>query len=122
MPLRRLHTRLLLAVIIPLVMVSAMLFPIFNVHMEMRLDSLRAKADDVLKIGQEALTHDISESINYTLAIAETPGIRQYLTVQSLPSLSDQQYALSDISQLSHFLNTLISHYELSSVLVYGGQ
>lgn len=118
MPLRRLHTRLLLAVIIPLVMVSAMLFPIFNVHMEMRLDSLRAKADDVLKIGQEALTHDISESINYTLAIAETPGIRQYLAVQSLPSLSDQQYALSDISQLSHFLNTLISHYPRSTKLV----
>ncbi|AJY49392.1 MULTISPECIES: sensor domain-containing diguanylate cyclase [Halomonadaceae] len=110
MPLRRLHTRLLLAVSIPLILVSTTLLPVLHVHMETRLNSLSAEADALLKVGQEALTRDINESLNYALAIAEMPGLRRYLAAQSLTTLTDQQYSLSDLSQLSNFLTTLISH------------
>ncbi|WP_339885175.1 diguanylate cyclase [Vreelandella maris] len=110
MPLRRLHTRLLLAVSIPLILVSTTLLPVLHVHMETRLNSLSAEADALLKVGQEALTRDINESLNYALAIAEMPGLRRYLTAQSLTTLTEQQYSLSDLSQLSNFLTTLISH------------
>jgi len=109
-PLRRLHTRLLLAVSIPLILVSTTLLPVLHVHMETRLNSLSAEADALLKVGQEALTRDINESLNYALAIAEMPGLRRYLAAQSLTTLTDQQYSLSDLSQLSNFLTTLISH------------
>nr|WP_218927808.1 diguanylate cyclase [Halomonas glaciei] len=108
--MRRLHTRLLLAVSIPLILVSTTLLPVLHVHMETRLNSLSAEADALLKVGQEALTRDINESLNYALAIAEMPGLRRYLAAQSLTTLTDQQYSLSDLSQLSNFLTTLISH------------
>lgn len=110
MPLRRLHTRLLLAISIPLILVSTTLLPVLHVHMETRLSSLRAEADALLKVGQEALTRDINESLNYALAIAEMPALRRYLAAQNTLSLADQNYSLSDLSQLSTFLNTLISH------------
>ena len=110
MPLRRLHTRLLLAVCIPLILVSTTLLPVLHVHMESRLNSLHAEADALLKVGQEALTQNINESLNYALAIAELPELRQYLAVQDKTSLVGQHYSLSDLSQLSTFLNTLINH------------
>tara|TARA_R110000824_G_scaffold396888_2_gene599010 strand:+ start:2290 stop:2712 length:423 start_codon:yes stop_codon:yes gene_type:complete len=95
---------------IPLILVSTTLLPVLHVHMETRLNSLSAEADALLKVGQEALTRDINESLNYALAIAEMPGLRRYLAAQSLTTLTDQQYSLSDLSQLSNFLTTLISH------------
>ncbi|OJA05626.1 GGDEF domain-containing protein [Halomonas sp. QHL1] len=110
MSLRRLHTRLLLAVCIPLILVSTTLLPVLHVHMESRLDSLRAEADALLKAGQETLTRDINESLNYALAIAEMPALRRYLEAQDRAPLVDQSYSLSDLSQLSNFLSTLISH------------
>ncbi|MGP5326861.1 sensor domain-containing diguanylate cyclase [Vreelandella titanicae] len=108
--LRRLHTRLLLAICIPLILVSTTLLPVLHVHMESRLDSLHTEADALLKAGQEALTRDINESLNYALAIAEMPALRRYLAAQDNSSISAQPYSLSDLSQLSTFLNTLISH------------
>ena len=110
MPLRRLHTRLLLAVCIPLVLVSTTLLPVLHVHMESRLSSLHAEADALLKVGQEALSRDINESMNYALAVSEMPSLRRYLTSQNRSSLLNQRYSLSDLSQLSTFLNTLINH------------
>ncbi|WP_404377963.1 GGDEF domain-containing protein [Vreelandella aquamarina] len=120
--MRRLHFRLLLAISIPLIVVSSTLLPILNVHMETQLGSLRAKADAVLKVGQETLTRDINESLNYALAIAEMPALRQYLMLQSSNVLanqrSEQLYSLSELSQLSTFLDTLISHYPRYSTFV----
>lgn len=110
MPLRRLHTRLLLAVSIPLILVSTTLLPVLHVHMETRLNSLNDEANALLTVGQEALTRDINESLNYALAIAEMPELRRYLAAQNLTTLTNEQYSLSDLSQLSHFLTTLISH------------
>lgn len=110
MPLRRLHTRLLLAVCIPLVLVSTTLLPVLHVHMESRLSSLHAEADALLNVGQEALARDISESLNYALAVSEMPSLRRYLTTQDRPPRLNQHYSLSDLSQLSTFLNTLINH------------
>lgn len=108
--LRRLYTRLLLAICIPLILVSTTLLPVLQVHMESRLNSLHAEADALMKVGQEALTRDINESLNYALAIAEMPALRRYLTGQDETSIVDQHYSLSDLSQLSTFLNTLINH------------
>lgn len=110
MPMRRLHTRLLLAISLPLVLVSATLLPVLHLHMETRLSSLRAEADALLKVGQEALVRDINESLNYALAIAEMPSLRRYLAAQHSNQASNQNYSLSDLSQLSTFLNTIITH------------
>nr|WP_290825024.1 hypothetical protein [Halomonas sp.] len=92
MPLRRLHTRLLLAVCIPLTLVSSTLLPVLHVHIQSRLSNLHAEADALLTIGHEALNRDINESLNYSVAIAEMPSLRRYLTVQSRSSLLDQHY------------------------------
>ena len=93
MSLRRLHTRLLLAICIPLILVSTTLLPVLHVHMESRLDSLHTEADALLKAGQEALTRDINESLNYALAIAEMPALRRYLTGQDETLIVDQHYS-----------------------------
>ena len=117
-PLRRLYSRLLLAVSIPLILVSTTLLPMLHVHMETRIDSLHAEAKAVLKVGQEALTRDINESLNYALAIAEMPALRRYLDAQHASLLTEPHYSLSELAQLSNFLDTLISHYPRYTKLV----
>ena len=118
MRLRRLTTRLLLAVSVPLILVTAMLLPVLHVHMETRIEGLHTEARAVLKAGQEALTRDVNESLNYVLAIAEMPTLRRYLSNHNTPALMEQSYSLSDMAQLSHFLDTIISHYPRYTKLV----
>jgi len=54
---------------IPLILVSTTLLPVLHVHMETRLNSLSAEADALLKVGQEALTRDINESLTTRLPL-----------------------------------------------------
>ncbi|XQU08469.1 diguanylate cyclase [Halomonas sp. LY9] len=117
-PLRRLTTRLLLAVSVPLFLVTAMLLPVLHVHMETRINGLHTEARAVLKAGQEALTRDVNESLNSMLAIAEMPALRHYLVTHNTPTLIDQRYSLSEVTQLSHFLDTIISHHPRYTKLV----
>lgn len=118
MPLRRLTTRLLLAVSVPLILVTAMLLPVLHMHMETRIESLHTEARAVLKAGQEALTRDVNESLNSVLAIAEMPALRHYLATHNAPSLIEPRYSPNDLTQLSHFLDTIISHHPRYTKLV----
>ena len=118
MSLRRLTTRLLLAVSVPLILVTAMLLPVLHVHMETRVESLHTEARAVLKAGQEALTRDINESLNSVLAIAEMPALRHYLATHNAPSLLEPGYPPGDLTQLSRFLDTIISHHPRYTKLV----
>lgn len=116
--MRRLHAKLLLAVSIPLALVSSMLVPVLHIHMETRFDSLHSEADALLKVGQEALVRDINDSLNYALATSEMPTLQRFLSAQNSVVQNEQTYSLSDLSQLSTFLNTLISHHPRYSKLV----
>ena len=118
MSLRRLTTRLLLAVSVPLILVTAMLLPVLHVHMETRVESLHTEARAVLKAGQEALTRDINESLNSVLAIAEMPALRHYLATHNAPPLLEPGYPPGDLTQLSRFLDTIISHHPRYTKLV----
>lgn len=118
MSMRRLTTRLLLALSVPLILVTAMLLPVLHVHMETRIESLHTEARAVLKAGQEALTRDINESLNTVLALAEMPALRHHLATHNSPSLIEPSHSPNDLTQLSNFLDSIISHHPRYTKLV----
>lgn len=81
----RLYLRLLLAVTLPLFLVTSTLLPVLYMHMETRLDGVRAEAKAILRVGEDTLTRDINETLNYALAIAEMPALQQQLASRTLP-------------------------------------
>ncbi|SDN77898.1 sensor domain-containing diguanylate cyclase [Vreelandella arcis] len=106
--LPRLYLRLLLAVILPLILVTSTLWPVLYVHMETRLDGVRSEANAVLRVGEDALTRDINETLNYALAIAEMPALQQQLAAQQPPF--EDSFSPDDSSRLATFLSTLMNH------------
>ncbi|MGM0858063.1 MAG: diguanylate cyclase [Pseudomonadota bacterium] len=103
----RLYLRLLLAVTLPLFLVTSTLLPVLYMHMETRLDGVRAEAKAILRVGEDTLTRDINETLNYALAIAEMPALQQQLASRTLPLEGSPE---PDTSRLETFLSTLMSH------------
>ncbi|SNY98865.1 diguanylate cyclase [Halomonas sp. hl-4] len=116
MTLPRLYLRLLLAVTLPLILVTSTLLPVLHMHMETRLNGIQAEAKAVLRVGEDALVRDINETLNYALAISEMPTLQQQLSSQ--PPSIDHLLSHRDPSQLATFLSTLISHSPRYSKLV----
>lgn len=77
--LNNLGVRLVIATVVPLLLVTAMLYPIFRTHLEVRLDSSRHGAKTLLNAEHDALLHDMNESFNQVLAVAELPILRHHL-------------------------------------------
>ena len=112
----RLYLRLLLAVTLPLCLVTSTLLPVLYMHMETRLDGVRAEAKAILRVGEDTLTRDINETLNYALAIAEMPALQQRLEDRS--PVDEAGLSSRAPTQLDDFLNTFIHHTPRYSKLV----
>ncbi|MEQ7870135.1 diguanylate cyclase [Chromohalobacter salexigens] len=109
MRLKTLGARLVIATIVPLLLVTAMLYPIFRTHLEARLDSSRHGATTLLNAEYDALLHDMNESFNQVLAVAELPILRRHLrNVREDVALKDREDTLE---QLAAMLETLATHF-----------
>ncbi|MFW3614490.1 diguanylate cyclase [Billgrantia antri] len=112
MTLKALSRRLVVAVVVPVILVSATLYPIFRAHLDARLDGAVSAADAKLEAGLRVLQTEINVSINHLLATAEMPLLQRYLagvgTVQS-----PRQEATAHLTQarLHALFETLLPHY-----------
>lgn len=111
-----LYLRLLLAVTLPLCLVTSTLLPVLHMHMETRLGGIRAEAKAILRVGEDTLARDINETLNYALAIAEMPALQQRLEGRS--PFDEAGLSSRDPTQLGVFLNTFIHHTPRYSKLV----
>lgn len=106
MRLKSLGVRLVIATIVPLLLVTVMLYPIFRTHLETRLDSSRQSATTLLNAEYDALLHDMSESFNQVLAVAELPILRRHLR-----NVLAGDEGEATLDPLAAMLETLATHF-----------
>lgn len=106
MRLKSLGVRLVIATIVPLLLVTAMLYPIFRTHLETRLDSSRQGATTLLNAEHDALLHDMNESFNQVLAVADLPILRRHLR-----NVLAGDEGEATLEPLAAMLETLATHF-----------
>ncbi|QOR40899.1 diguanylate cyclase [Billgrantia diversa] len=101
-----------MAVIVPVILVTATLYPVFRAHLDARLDGAISTADALLQGGHRTLQKDINASINHLLATAEMPLLKRYLdgvgVAQSPPLEAATQLTKAQVRAL---FDTLLPHY-----------
>ncbi|WP_192035691.1 diguanylate cyclase [Halomonas sp. YLGW01] len=80
MALKTLCSRLVLAVVVPSLLLTALLFPLSQAYLDARFDGEKASAEAMLEAGQATLRRGMNESFNDILAIAQQPLLRRYLS------------------------------------------
>lgn len=104
--------RLVMAFLLPVVLVTATLYPIFQLHLEERVESKRAAARALLKAEHGALVQDMNESLNHALAITEFPSLQRFFeNAQQTPSPYQQQAIEGEEEQLDVLFDTLMTHF-----------
>ncbi|WP_416138380.1 diguanylate cyclase [Halomonas sp. HK25] len=119
MTLKVLCTRLALAVVVPVVLVTATLYPIFRAQLDARLQGAQAGAETMLEAGHESLKRGMNESLNHALATAEMPLLTRYLSrvgEAHSPYQADAQQLTAE--RLASLFDTLLTHYERYTKLV----
>lgn len=110
---QRLYVRLLMAVTLPLILVTAILWPVLHVHLETRQESIRAETRAIMQVGKDTLLRDIKETLSYALAVAEMPIIKAHMTDKNGEGVDS-----STTAQLTDFLSTLVKHYPRYTKLI----
>ncbi|CAM4235562.1 diguanylate cyclase [Vreelandella rituensis] len=111
MSLKNLRTRLVLAIVVPVVLVTATLSPIFRAHLDARLEGTQGSAQAMLKAGHESLQRGMNESLNHALATAEISLLKRYLSQVGKahsPYQADTQQLTAE--RLASLFDTLLTH------------
>nr|WP_290949403.1 diguanylate cyclase [Halomonas sp.] len=110
--LKTLWARLVVATLIPIILVTATLYPIFSAQLETRMERARVAADALLEAKYATLLHEMNESFNQVLATAEFPLLRRILANRQNVALSSQSNVVQrDAEQLDELFNTLLVHF-----------
>ncbi|MGJ7457458.1 sensor domain-containing diguanylate cyclase [Halomonas sp. RA08-2] len=113
MTLTSLWARLVAATVVPIVLVTALLYPIFTAQLEDRIVSTRVTAEALLEAEYEGLLQDMNESLNQVLATAEFPLLRSYMaSLDPAHSPARSMVLQRDHAQLDALFNTLLTHFE----------
>ncbi|MGM0701932.1 MAG: diguanylate cyclase [Pseudomonadota bacterium] len=109
---RTLQARLVLAIVIPIVLVTASLYPIFRSHLAAKLDGTQASAEAMLEAGHESLQRGMGETISHVLATAEMPLLQHHLIpTKALDSPEPPASAALADERLEARIDTLLRHY-----------
>lgn len=112
MIIKPLWARLTVAVLLPMVLVTLALTPIFTSHLEERSDSSRQSAESLLASEYDLLLRSMNESFNQVLATAEYPLLRRFLSRQATAQTPTWGLAAqSDWKQLEGLFDTLLTHF-----------
>lgn len=111
MTLKALCARLVVATLVPVMLVTATLYPVFTAHLEARLESVRVTAEALLEARYQMLLQDMNESLNQVMATAESPLLRRYL-ISRLEILSPARDIATqrDKDELEALFDTLLMH------------
>ncbi|WP_205741931.1 hypothetical protein [Halomonas marinisediminis] len=80
-----LWTRLVVAIVVPLGLVTLTLTPILASHLDEQVDSTSHSAEALLGAEYDMLLQGMNESFNQVLATAEFPLLRQFLIRRTTP-------------------------------------
>ena len=112
MIIKPLWARLTVAVLLPAVLATLALAPIFTSHLAERVDSSRQSAESLLASEYDLLLRGMDESFNKVLATAEFPLLRRFLSRQSTADTPAWGLAAqSDWAQLEALFDTLLTHF-----------
>ena len=104
--------RLVVATLVPVVLVTALLYPIFTAQLKERVDATRTMAETRLEAEYEGLLQRMNESLNQVLATAEFPLLRRYLDgAQQTRSPARDLVLQRDREQVNALFNTLLTHF-----------
>lgn len=107
-----LWTRLTIATLLPVALVSMTLYPIFASHLEERIDSTRQTAEAFLDSEYDMLLRSMNESFNQVLATAELPLLRQFLVRRTTSRAPEWGPAAEqDWHQMEALFDSLMTHY-----------
>ncbi|SDJ98035.1 sensor domain-containing diguanylate cyclase [Billgrantia gudaonensis] len=110
--LKVLWARLVVATLLPVVLVTVTLYPIFAAHLEERVDSTRQAAEAWLESEYDMLLQGMNESLNQVLATAEFPLLGRFLGRQQAALTPTRDIALQhDREQLEALFDTLLTHF-----------
>jgi len=110
--MRILKTRLIMATLLPVFLVTATLAPIFWSNIQNRVEFSRIAAEALLEAESDVLLQDMNESLNHSLAIAEFPSVVGYLgDTQTTQSPYQETLVQQNRKQLGDMLNTLLTHF-----------
>ncbi|WP_018403149.1 sensor domain-containing diguanylate cyclase [Marinobacter gelidimuriae] len=110
--MKRLSIRLALATLIPALLITSTLVPLFWSNIESRVESARITARALLEAEYDVLLQDMNESLNLSLAIAEFPSVVQYLShAQETQSPYQERLLKQNEDQLGVMFNTLLTHF-----------
>ncbi|MDF3919299.1 diguanylate cyclase [Salinicola salarius] len=111
--LKALWARLVVASLLPVIVVTMMLYPFFAAYLEERLDGTRGAAEALLEAKYAVLLQDMNESFNQVLATAEFPLLRHYLASRqsALPPPAQDIESRRELEQLEALFNTLLTHF-----------
>lgn len=111
--------RLLRAIVIPVVLVTALLYLTLGLYLQDRIDRRHDAGRSLLQVEYEALVRDINGSLNHVLAIAEFPSVQRYLAdaQQAQPSYQTESLERAQ-DQLGALFDTLLIHFGAYARLV----
>ena len=112
MTLKTLCTRLTLAIVVPVVLLTATLTPIYRAHLDARLEAAQAGAQAMLEAGHASLQRGMNESLSHALATAEMSLLTRYLShvgEAHSPEQADTKHL--NIERLASLFDTLLTHY-----------
>lgn len=112
MILKALWARLVVATLLPVVLVTMTLTPIFTSHLDDQVDSKRLATEAILTSEYDKLLQGMYESFNQALATTEYPLLRRFLGRPSSSRTAEWDTAAQqDWAQLEALFETLLTHY-----------
>lgn len=110
--MKRLSISLVLATLIPVLLVTSTLAPIFWSNIESRLERTRITAQALLEAEYDVLLQGMNESLNHSLAVAEFASVVRYLSnAQETRSPYQERLLQVNREQLGAMFNTLLAHF-----------
>ncbi|WP_445000898.1 diguanylate cyclase [Halomonas mongoliensis] len=110
--LTSLWTRLMWAGLFPMVLVTALLYPIFNAQLDDRTARAQVTAATTLEAEYERLRQTMNESLNQVLVTVELPLLQRYLdTVQQTQSPAHEVALQRDLEQMDALFRSLLTHF-----------
>lgn len=98
---------------------TAILYPLFQGHLDARLEGAQAGAEAMLDAGQETLQRSMNESLNHALATAEMSLLKRDLShVEEAHSPSQADTRQPNGERLAALFDTLLTHYGRYTQLV----
>ena len=104
--------RLLAATLVAVVLVTALIYPIFSAQLNERVESTRDTAEALLEVEYDGLLLDMDESLNQVLATAEFPLLSRFLARHAaIQTPAWGPAAQNDWEQLETLFDTLLTHF-----------